>query len=66
MFGQKFNINLKMVLQRFSIKFPMRVDEIIHKISHERRDYESVDEKAYLRLCHEKRGKNDFMQAQTG
>ena len=36
---------------------------IIEKISYERRAYESVDEKAYLRLCPEKRPKKkkEFM-----
>ena len=30
------------------------LERIIKKISYERRDYESVDEKAYLGLCPEK------------
>ena len=30
------------------------LEEILKKISHERRDYESVDERSYLKLCHEK------------
>ena len=34
---------------------------IIEKISYERRAYESVDEKTYLRLCPEKRRKKEFV-----
>ena len=33
------------------------LEGIIKKISYDRRAYESVDEKAYLRLCPEKRRK---------
>ena len=32
----------------------LKLEGIIKKISYERRDYESVDEKAYLLLCLEK------------
>ena len=32
----------------------LKLEGIIKKISYERRDHESVDEKAYLRLCLEK------------
>ena len=34
---------------------------IIEKIAYERRAYESVDQRAYLRLCPEKRRKKYFM-----
>ena len=32
----------------------LKLEGIINKIFYERRDYESADEKAYLRLCREK------------
>ena len=35
------------------------LEGIIKKISYERRDYESVDEKSLLRLCPEKRKKKN-------
>ena len=38
------------------------LEGIIKKISYERRDYESVDEKAYLRLCPEKLRIKEFRQ----
>ena len=40
--------------------FNLRRDH--QKISYERRDYESVDERAYLRLCPEKLRKREFGQ----
>ena len=43
------------------LKFDLNIKGIIEKISYERRDYESVDKRAYLRLCPEKRRKKEFM-----
>ena len=42
-----------------NFKYILRRDH--QKNSYERRDYESVDEKAYLRLCTEKRQKKNLV-----
>ena len=38
------------------------LEGIIKKISYERRDYESVDEKTYFSLCPKKLRKKEFRQ----
>ena len=38
------------------------LEGILKKISYERRDYESVDDKSHLKLCHEKLRKKNFLQ----
>ena len=42
--------------------FILILEGIIKKISYERRDYESVDEKTYLSLCRDKLRKKEFRQ----
>ena len=47
-------------MRRSSKILILNKEGIIEKISYARRAYESVDEKAYLRLCPEKRWKKEF------
>ena len=42
------------IWHRFAKSSILILEGIIKKISYEHRDYESVDERAYLRLCPEK------------
>ena len=54
--------NLLLPSAHKSAQIAKKLEGTIKKVSYERRDYESVDKRAYLRLCLEKLRKKEFIQ----